>query len=93
METARPVAGAGGAGDGNGQEQVQSNTRPPAAQHQTFHEADRQRALAELRVVRLRVQLGLAEIDHLGLLLKDNLVAPWGARARLAEIIEGEVAE
>ena len=59
----------------------------------TWHEQDREHALAELRVVRLRVQLGLAEIDHLGLLLKDNLIAPWGARAALAELLEGEVSE
>jgi hypothetical protein len=54
-----------------------------------FNEQDRQRALAELRVVRLRVQTGLAEIDQIGLLLKDNLIAPWGARAWLADILDG----
>lgn len=62
-------------------------------QPDTWHEQDRQLALAELHIVRLRVQLGLAEIDHLGQLLAANLCSPWGARARLAELIEGEVSE
>ncbi len=58
-----------------------------------WHEGERQRALAELRVVRLRVQTGLAEIDNIGMLLKDILIAPWGARARLAELLDGGTAE
>jgi hypothetical protein len=51
-----------------------------------YHERDRQIALAEARVLRLRLQLALAHVDHLGLLLRDNLIAPWGARAALADL-------
>lgn len=52
----------------------------------TYHEAERERALAELRVVRIEAQLFLAHVDHLGLLLKDNLIRPAGARAALADL-------
>lgn len=50
----------------------------------TYHEVERQRVLAELRVRRLEAQLFLAHVDHLGLLLKDGLIQPWSARAAIA---------
>lgn len=58
----------------------------------TYHEAERQRVMAELRVRRIEAQLFLAHVDHLGLLLKDNMIQPWGARAALADLC-GQPAE
>ncbi len=58
-----------------------------------WHEQDREHVLAELRVARLEHQLAVAHIDFLGLLLRDNLIAPWGARAAVAEIEGGADAQ
>jgi hypothetical protein len=51
-----------------------------------FHEQDRERALAELRIRSLELRLALAHVDHIGLLLRDGLMQPWGARAALADL-------
>jgi hypothetical protein len=51
-----------------------------------WHEGDRQIALAEFRIARLHLTLTLAHVDLLGLLLKEGQIAPWGARASLAEL-------
>jgi hypothetical protein len=61
-----------------------------AIQPDAWHEADRQRAIAELRVARLEHQLAVAHLDWLGLLLRDNLIAPTGARAALAHLFNEE---
>ena len=52
----------------------------------TYHEVELARALAELRVVRLEHQIIVAHCDYLGLLLKDGLIQPWGARAAIADL-------
>lgn len=52
----------------------------------TWHEADRTRALAELRVYSLELRLALAHVDHIGILLKQGMIQPWGARAALADL-------
>lgn len=51
-----------------------------------WHEQEREHALAELRLHSLELRLVLAHIDHLGLMLRDNRIQPWGARAALADL-------
>jgi hypothetical protein len=52
----------------------------------TWHDKDRLRVLAELRVLRLEHQLAVAHFDMLGMLLRDGLIQPWGARAAIADL-------
>lgn len=52
----------------------------------TDHKRAHERALAALRVRSLELRLVLAHIDEIGLLLRDNLIAPWGAMAALADL-------
>jgi hypothetical protein len=42
--------------------------------------------LAECRIARLEAQLFMAHVDHIGLLLRDGFIQPWGARAALADL-------
>jgi hypothetical protein len=50
------------------------------------NQQDREHVLAELRVARIKAQLFQAHVDHLGILLRDGLIQPWGARAALADL-------
>lgn len=57
-----------------------------------WNERDRERLLAEMRCRSLELRLELAHLDHLGLLLRDGMIQPWGARAAFADLC-GDVAE
>lgn len=50
------------------------------------NQQDRELVLAELRVRSLELRLALAHVDHLGILLKQGLIQPWGARAAVADL-------
>ena len=50
-----------------------------------WHQQERERALAELRVRSLELRLALAHVDHIGLLLRESLIQPWGARAAITD--------
>jgi hypothetical protein len=65
-----------------------SHTPPPASiqerglalSFQDMDERERERVLAEFRVERIRAQLFLAELDCIGVLVKQKLMTPSAAR-------------
>ena len=54
-----------------------------------FHRQEREHVLGELRVRSLELRLALAHVDHLGMMLRDGKIQPWGAMAAMADLFDG----